>query len=395
MKELRISFEDHVLSMQGPDRTENLAIKSEYPWNPFSESLFVQLGTMHMVAPYLPKNIRVNFGIYPQIKELIGKMYVSVANEKKGKKLKTPRFHSLPVAIPVYAFPFPTLGQFYKNSKIAILYSGGKDSMWNLMWAIEEYGVDNVLAIHIRGLNKNNGPNEFKHVLKQQKEFGFKHLAIIELNNGSANTGFKMMRSREMFIAGLAIPIAIEFGASKIVREGYFDCTDPDTYFTGVEANMLYFNDVLKKMGIPIDVYWRNRDEMLTIKDLYDRRPEWMPYVCNCFTVLCYQPSHRRNFQKAMPTFPLYDSQCGVCVKCRITNIARILYDSSMNKVATEDVRTFLQKTDTWIRNQKRANAGKMSNVLDMIAGPFMRDFELACQKCGVTARSVGEVVNA
>lgn len=318
-------------------------------------------------------------------------MYESTANEKRGRKRKPPHFRSPVIGL---GYTLKINSSSPSRKKVVILYSAGKDSMWNLMWAMEEYGVDNVLVLHIRGLNKNSGPNEYKNVLNQQKKFGFKHLEIIELQNGSLNTGFRIIRSREMFIAGLAIPIALKFNASRIIREGYFDCTDPDTYFTGVESNMIYFNRILDRLSIPVQVYWRNRDEMLTIKDLYDKKPGWMPNVCNCFTIACYQGSHRRTFQKSMPTFPLYNSQCGVCVKCRIINIARILYDPKIRKAGPDDIRTFLEKTDNWIRNQQKANQGTMSNVLDMIEGPFMRDFATACRQFDVHARSTGEVVS-
>lgn len=389
MRTATVNFDGRILSMQGPEQVERLGIKSEYPWTDFSESIFAELGTMHIIAPYLPLNIRTDdLYISPEIKELIGKMYESRANEKGGRKRKPPHFIS------------PTIGHGYtlkinssspRKEKVVILYSAGKDSMWNLMWAIEEYGVDNVLVLHIRGLNKNSGPSEYKNVLNQKNKFGFKNLEVIELLNGSLNTGFRIMRSREMFIAGLAIPVALEFGASKIIREGYFDCTDPDAYFTGVEDNMVYFNRILNRLGIPVQVYWRNRDEMITIKDIFDRKPQWMPHVCNCFTIACYRGSHRERFQKAMPTFPLYDSQCGVCVKCKITNVARILYDPTMVKTHPTDIRTYLEKTDKWIRDQKRANEGTMSNVLDMIEGPFMRDYAKACRQFGVKARSLGK----
>ena len=359
--------------MRGPEQIERLSIRNDYPWDSFSESLFAQIGTMHLVAPYLPREIRTNFFIDRSIRELITKMYASENKEVQGFVFKP-------------LFDIPKIGKT-SPQKVAIAYSAGKDSMWNLWWASEKYGMDNVLVVHIRGLNKNSGPNEVKNVLNQQKKFGFKHLEVIELLNGSLNTGYQIMRSREMFLAGLIIPVAMRFGASTIIREGFFDIDSG--YFTGLESNMLYFNRILKKLGIPVQVDWRNRDEMLTIKDLYDNKPEWMPYVCNCFTIACYQGSHRRNFQKAMPTLPLYDSQCGVCVKCRITNVARVLYDPAVRTTDPEDIRTFLEKTDNWIRNQQKANKGKMSNVLDMIEGPFMRDYAEACRQYDVKAYSI------
>ncbi|MDP3697268.1 MAG: hypothetical protein Q8R55_04565 [Candidatus Taylorbacteria bacterium] len=77
MKTAKVDFDGRFLSMPGPEQIERLSIKSTYPWDNFSESLFAQLGTMHLVAPYLPKNIRTNFYITKDIRELMGGMYTS------------------------------------------------------------------------------------------------------------------------------------------------------------------------------------------------------------------------------------------------------------------------------------------------------------------------------
>ncbi|MDP3697269.1 MAG: hypothetical protein Q8R55_04570 [Candidatus Taylorbacteria bacterium] len=270
--------------------------------------------------------------------------------------------------------------------------------MWNLWWASEKYGVDNILVVHVRGLNRNNGPSEVKHVLNQQKKLGFKHLEVIELHNGSLNTGYQVMRSRDMFLSGIITPIAMKFGASQIITEGFQD-TEPTEPFSGQESNMVYFNEILRKLDIPVQVNWHNRDEMLTVKDLFENKPAWMPYVCNCFTIACYQSSHRSTFQKVMPTFPLYGSQCGVCVKCRIINVARILYDPSTRKVRPQDIRTFLENNDSYVFERIRKNKvkginPKNDNLKDMIRGPFMREFAIACKEYGVKAHSLSEVAN-
>ena len=373
MQKLKVLLENNTLSMQGPKHKESISISSRYPWDDFSETLFSSLGTMHMVAPYLPKTIETNFTIPRPVQDLVRAMYLF---EKGGK----PKFVTSAGSKSLKSSNKP-------NGRVAIAYSAGKDSMWNLWWAIEKYGPDNVLVVHIRNLNRNNGSNEVKHVLNQQKQFCFKHLEVIELKNGSLNTGYATMRSRDMFLAGVVIPVALEFGASKIITEGFAD-TKPTEPFTGHESNMRYFNQILRELKIPVQVTWRNRDEMLTIKDLYKNRPEWMPHVCNCFCIPCYQNFFKRAWQKRSPFFPLYESQCGACVKCRITNIARILYDPTIQKVKQEDVRAFLKNTDAWIRSKRHG-------LSYMIEGPFMRDFATACKRYDVPARSLNGVANA
>jgi len=378
MEQLNIDFRNRRLFMDGPKRRETLSIASRYPWEKwggFPEMLFSSLGTMHLVAPYLPPVIKTEFGVPLPVHELISAMYLS---EKRSPPLNWPLAKAA-------RFPLPKPNP----GRVAIAYSAGKDSMWNLWRATEKYGADNVLAVHIRNLNKNNGPDELKYVLRQQKEFGFRHLEVIELKNGSLNTGFRVMRSRDMFLAGLIIPVALEFGASKILTEGFYGAQADKVYFTGLESNMRYFNCFLSRMHIPVRVAWRNRNEMLVIRDLFENHPEWMPHVCNCFTIPVYKNAHRRAWQGGMPSFPLYDSQCGVCVKCKIVNLARVLYDPEARRIDRGDIRKFLALTDRWACVQRgKAAKGKPSSM-DMLEGAFLRDLAKACGIYGVCAKSL------
>jgi hypothetical protein len=184
-----------------------------------------------------------------------------------------------------------------------------------------------------------------------------------------------------MFLAGIIVPLALQFGATKIFTEGFADAK-PAEPFTGLEENMRYFNGVLKEIGAPARVSWRNRDEMLVIRDLFKHRPAWMPYVCNCFTIPPFLGFHKRAFQRRFPSFPLYESQCGVCVKCRITNLGRVLYDHHGKKIVPRDTRGFLEETNRWAES-------KLGVLSDMIQGPFLRDLRKACQLFRIEAKSV------
>lgn len=372
MEELELRFSDNILSMKGPKRLETLSIEKNYPWDGFSQNLFASLGTMHLVAPYLPKVITVNFNVPEPLAALINAMYRFEGRGKPPVLISTESSAKLA----------PTLPLFSKGSKkVAIAYSAGKDSMWNLWRAAKKYGIDNVLAVHVRNLNKNNGSDELKYTLRQQKIFGFKNLEIIELKNGSLNTGFQTMRSRDMFLMGLTIPVALKFGATQILTEGFYGAQADEPFFTGAEENMRYFNEVLTNLGIPIKVAWKNRNEMHVIKDLFENCPNWMPHLCNCFTIPVYKGTQRKLWQKRTPTFPLYDSQCGVCVKCKIVNLARILYDPEAKKISPKDILAFLRLTDNWVRDKRVKRS-------DMIEGAFMDDFKRACSLYGIKPKS-------
>lgn len=365
MKNLRVNFNSGFeLVMDGSKGKERLKIISKYPNTALSRYLFSNLGLMHLIAPHFPQEISTNFHVISQIKDLIGKMYEF-------------EHHDPPIiqAIDGIRFSAPHLD----SNKVAIAYSAGKDSMWNLWWASEKYGPKNVLVVHIHGLNRCQASQELKYVKRQQQAIGFK-LKIIELLNGSKNMGFQVMRSRDMFLAGMIIPLAHEFGASKVIIEGFAETGQRDL-FTGQEENMRYFNGILSSLGIPVQVAWRSdRKEMDCVKDLIIHRPNWLTHVCNCFSVSCYQPFLRRSWQKRTPTLAriFYDSQCGSCVKCRIINIARILHDPKMKEVKPDEIRLYLKNTAQWIKEKRPTHA-------DMIDRSFLEYFNQAVEKYGLT----------
>lgn len=364
MRVLKVSFNPSglKLSMQGPKGRERLEITGGYPDTPLSRGVFSQLGLMHLIAPYLPRKVQADFSLTKEIKDLIGAMYKS--ESQSPPKFQTPKDSS------------DFSGPKTNSNKVTVAYSAGKDSMWNMWWTQEEYEHDNVLGVHINGLNRNNACREREYTERQIRECRFKNFQIIDLTNSSRNTGYGTMRSRDMFLAGLIVPAALEFGASKIITEGFAEekTTEP---FSGQAKNMRYFNKVLHKLGIPVQVAWRDKKEMEIIKDLLENKPDWLPHVYNCFSAPCYQPFLKRSWEKRTPTFPLYDSQCGSCVKCRITNLARILYDPKMENVKREDIQAYLENTAKWIQ-------GRKVELADMIEGSFLRDFKIAAKKYGV-----------
>jgi hypothetical protein len=345
----------------GTDR-QRIAILGPYPRTSFSQQLFAELGLMHLIAPYFPACIETNFGVAPQVQDLIAKMYRSEGHAK-------PVFR-----VPPYRY-ITVLRAAKRQERVVVAYSAGKDSLWNLWWSQRKFGPENVLAAHVRNLNRNNGCREFAFTKRQAKTIGFP-VRTVRLLNGSKNTGYLTMRSRDMFLMALLVPIALEFGASQIITEGFEEAKRGEP-FSGQERYMRCFNRTLQSLGIPVRVTWRNRTEMHVIKDLYRHRRGWMPLVCNCFTTPNYQCSHRRTFLRSHPSFPLYPSQCGVCVKCKITNLARLFYDPAMRRVPPSEIRHFLLNIRQWIRATGATHS-------DMILGSFMEHFVRACKEYGV-----------
>ncbi|MBI2640741.1 MAG: hypothetical protein HYW91_02560 [Candidatus Sungbacteria bacterium] len=350
-------------------RRERLMIRSGMPDTYFSQFMFSQLGLMHLIAPYLPKVITTDFGIVRQIRQLIAAMY-----RFEGKR--PPEFRG-PDGRTYFALG-PT-----DQEKVLVPYSGGKDGMYHMYWAMNAFGPENVMAVHISGLNPGNTSGEREFSARQAKAFGFRHFRTIDLLNGSPNIGYAVMRSRDMFIVALLVPLALEFGASKIIIEGFAEVSRTEP-FTGQEKNMLSFNKVLRELRIPVQAFWRNDREMDVVREMFTWRPDWMPLVHNCFTT----PNRKLHLREVLfngryPHFPPYKSQCGLCVKCRIINLlGRILWEESeeMKRLRTEhreEVAHFLKRTAEWVRHKWKTHH-------DMIGGSFLTNFRVAARLYGV-----------
>jgi hypothetical protein len=298
------------LTMVGSKKNENLHINGKYPHDAVTRWLFSQLGLMHLVAPYFPDKIRTNFFVSPITEKLICAMYAC-------EHYPAPKILSSRLMMLDFVPPRGTSARKALNS-----YSGGKDSMWNQNWMEKKYGADNVMTVHIAGLNKAVAAGERKTAEFQAERFGFHHFRIVELKKSSGEVGAKVLRSGKIFTSSLLIPIALEFGARYVVTEepGGGSC------FTGQHESMYLFNHAfLEGSGIPVRVIWRNRPRDGVVKDLILHRPDWLPHVHNCFSPLNYKVNIRKSWLKRTPTFPPFEAACGSCVKCRITRLGWLL----------------------------------------------------------------------
>lgn len=328
------------ISMIGPHGLERLRIRSEYANNEVFTSIFQQFSLMHLIAPYLPGTIETDFPIDKRVRLLINSMYES--EHKRAPKLVSPTGILKP------------LGRSnVLPGRIVIAYSGGKDSLWNLWWAQNDFGLPNVLAVHIKGLNRYFSQFEWQSTLRQQKEIGFS-LNTIDLLNSSRNRGYNVMLSRDIFVSTVIAPLALKFKASKILIEGGM-IDKEELSFTERTSTWLAFNSFFKDINIPLSVNWRDRDDIDVIKDLLENVPTWLPLVYDCVSSPTWKSRLRQRWKQIAPTFFLYDSQCGSCSKCRVMNLARVLYDRSLSSSATDkDIKTFLIDIRDWAYKWKR-----------------------------------------
>lgn len=350
-----------VSMLGGPKGRERLHLRNEYPKNKLSIALFQQFALLHLIAPYLPDEINANFPIYPEVKKLVNSLYRS--ENKKNPHL------NLPVRAAI---------KYINKSdprKVVIAYSGGKDSLWNLWWADKNFGKKSVLAVHIKGINRYVSSFEWQYTLRQQESIGF-NLRKIDLLNSSRNRGRSIRRSRDIFISAMLLPLALEHNASKILIEGNMSESSP---FACKPSTWIAINSLFKKLGTSTQVCWIDHGNTGAIKDILSERPDWLPLVYDCVSSPVWKPSLRKKWGKIAPSFPLYESQCGSCVKCRILNMARVSYDTRLLTTTSEkDIKVFIENTKDWIYKWRH----ELRQFLD---DSFYEEQEIILRKYNIT----------
>ncbi len=220
---------------------------------------------------------------------------------------------------------------------------------------------------------------EREYVLRQSKVFGLE-LSMIEIKNSKSSRGYIMMRSRDFFLTALSIPTAVSHGAGRIILEGGFSAGEEESgvAFCYRMSAWEAFNKMLARMGLPVEAAWYDgKSEIEKIKDLLEQKPGWLKLVINCLSMPCFVPGIRREILEKVGDFPLYESQCGGCVKCRTVNMARILYDPEIARVKPEVIRAYIKSTITWIKR-------KGSEIEDIVDESFFEVVKLAAEKYSV-----------
>jgi hypothetical protein len=349
------------LFRRGASKAERLRIEGDYPQTALARWLFSQIGLMHLVAPHFPATIRTNFPVYQQTRALIAAMYAFEGQPR-------PTFCG-PTAT---TLPFSTLRR--RSGRILVEYSGGKDSMWHQARACDRVGAENVLAVHISGLGQGVASGERKASIAQAKRFGFRHFTIVDLKRSSGEKGVRVLRSAKIFDAAVVLPLALQFGASRIITE------EPGggPYFTGSYKSMTLFNDFLGDIGIPVRIGWWKRPKNGVVRALINLRPGWLPEVHNCFRRPSWKWSTRRSWLKPTPTFRPFRYACGSCFKCRLTRMGWMLYGP--HHATKEDAIYFIRDTEKWARDRQSTHG-------DLIEGSFTLYLELCRRRYNLAPR--------
>lgn len=332
--------------------------------------LFYQIGLLHLLAHEMPGEIETDFPVLSETQDLIEGMYATEGFQRP--KVFAPKTEATSEVI----IPQP---KTTRRDKIVVTYSGGKDSLWNLMRAREEVGEENVVAVHIGGLNRSVGAAEKRDAHQQADRLGFA-LEEVTLKNGAKVKGHNIMRSRDMLLMALSVPYALGFNSSRMVMEGGWTPegdSEPGGAFNEKYWAWHIFNAALQTWKLPVQTEWQDRGQIDTVTDLAKHWPEALKMVSSCLSPLHARQNTRRRWDKETPDFILENpSQCNACVKCRQIRLAQA-YAGHFPEKIHDQIRYFLADTRKWAKAKKKI-------IADLVGEEFETYLRLAEEKYGV-----------
>ncbi len=314
---------------------------------------------MHLVAPELPPVIQTNFRL--ENKELIDELY-----RFYGKRI--PKI----VATPHGECPQKAKEGPQEHFDIANAHSGGLDSAYRAVKMIAS--GENVIAVHVRNLNAKANYLEARASRAQALAWGIPYKEV-HLKNGSKNTGFSSMRSRDIFLATSAVFATDCNGVEEVLVEGDFLKSKEGAHFTEYQGTWKLFNKILVKNGVETRVTGMDGGDIETVEKVLELEKtlgiQVLDLVQNCFSAEYQKAFVVKKWQRETPILASVSSDhwCGSCLKCRRMTIGRLYYhDPKFDAVPKEEVEFFVNDTYSWMK--------KYTHNSDLISKSFKKHLE-------------------
>ena len=343
----------------GKPRLHRPKVASGLSQSAIAERIFQQFGLGYMICDKFPRTIKTNFPVIGPMRQLIGEMYEF--HNRRSPRWKCPPFRGQKRLID---------RRNLDPRRVVVTLSGGKDGLYYLLRAIDEYGKENVLPVHLARLSMEGvAHREFK-AAKKLAELLSANLKTIEFTNSTRVPGPRIMNFRDIFLLAMLAGEAQRFGAKKIFIEGSDDAqASGNPYFSDLDSSEQAMLQILREWGVDVEVESESISEYEVLRRMY-ANPEWaklMPYTHSCLrcdklTTFCrkwYKGRFPRLFQR------FYWMQCGSCFKCRVITLARILWDPAMQQVPQKELREYVLRTEEWREKLGRKHYGSWDFVND------------------------------
>jgi len=325
-----------------------------------SQELLRTVMLAHLVIRHFPRKIETNFNVDHSI--FLDELY-----EHYG--FAPPEIVKGEAQIKVK--PIESKGSKKGNILYANAHSGGLDSVYRVAALLS--GNQKVLVTHLRNLNPKGNYKEALASRAQAEVFGAPYEEI-KLRNGTDNAGFAVMRTRDMFLALVVAMTGEKYGVRKVFIEGDMQ-TDPDAHFSEYAPAWVFFNKLIKDIGLGSQVEGMDAHDIETVGAVVKLESELgieiLPLVQNCFSAEYQVYTHRRRWEKETPFIAQNSPEhwCGSCIKCRRMTLGRIYYhDPKLADVPKTEVQFFVNDTYKWLNNSPNNN--------DLISESFLKHLE-------------------
>lgn len=324
-----------------------------------SQDLLRTVMLAHLVIRHFPKTIETNFSVEHKIflDELYKHYGFTPSKIVKNSEQVRPQF----------------IKSGEKKEKIlyANAHSGGLDSVYRAVKLISQN--KNVLMAHLGNLNR---AGNYKEALASriQAETLKVPYEEIKLRNGADNTGFAIMRTRDMFLALVVAMTAERFGAKKVFIEGDMQIA-PDAHFSEYKPAWIFFNKLIKDVGLGSQVEGMDAHDIETVGAVIKLESELgieiLPLVQNCFSAGHRVHNNRRRWERETEFLAKRSPEhwCGSCVKCRRMTLGRIFYhDPRLEGLPKKEIEFFVADTKRWLEDYP--------NNRDLISESFLKHLD-------------------
>ena len=323
--------------------------------------LYWNVGVFYSIAPnYFPEKMLLTRPIDHKIIDIINLYYSRVSLDppvilQDGEELYEPVPHTT------------------SPDKVVVGLSGGKDSVYVLVKAIEEHGKDNALAVYVDNIMGICPEQERAACNSVCKKLGVRLVSLKIKNSFKKHRGILNGAEISMAVA-LIIPVAVYFNASKVIMGTIQTETDifqvqPPTFSETMPVIEL-FNDFLSNIGLDIKMVSGVSETKAPLIYLMQNYPDIMKETVSCMMLSGFLASHRKRAIRNYPEFPFYERMCGVCAKCMMINIFRMRYQDDVKKILMkESVYKYCRrafKATTLKRNDFKADIiDEIEDILD------------------------------
>lgn len=314
----------------------------------------------HLTIRHFPKVIETNFRV--ENREFLDKLYKHYGFGKprivKGEDRVEPNYVGDPKSEE-------------EKANYANAHSGGLDSVYRVAKLLSE--GKSVSMVHLRNLNPKGNHREAVASRKQAEAFKVPFEEVV-LRNGTDNTGFDTMRTRDMFLALTTAMAAEPYGVKKVFIEGDMQ-TVPTAHFSEYAPAWIFFNRLIKDAGLGSRVEGMDAHDIETIGEVLKLEKklgvEILPLVQNCFTASYQMGNNRRKWERETPVIAENSPYhwCGSCTKCRRMTLGRIFYrDPRFSGVPRREVNYFIEDTYKWLKDYP--------DNRDLISKSFMKHLD-------------------